>query len=507
MQALPHDGRICYATISETSSEGWETDGPGGRSPLFSSGSIERLSRFLKANLLFVSLFLFGAVVRVAVSFAYQPALLLQRDTYAYLQQALEPAPGGFRPALYPLILKGLLVFDNLVVVTVIQHLAGLGIGLLLYLLLRRVGVGASLAAVGSAPILLDAYQIDIEHFVLTEAFFESFIVVALALIMWNKRPSIPSAAVAGILLAFSGLTRFVGVGLIAPALLYVLIRRMGWLRGAALVVGFALPLVVHASWSGVGGEGLGLTNRNGYFLYGRVASFADCTGMQLREEIRRFCFETPPSERGPNYGFFTLDVPRFEDERQGNALLLEFSTTMIRRQPLDYARAVATDLLRFFDPSAPIEREPFVKRWRFVSSLEEADPHPFVVRRGGSPPRISGVDQEFRIDRPLANKLLAYQDVFYVYGPLLALMLVLGTIGSLVGAPIRGGDLRAECALLTLSALALLLPPVMATVYHFRYTIPALALAGPAGALGAAVLWARYSDMRAARSEPRQEP
>lgn len=455
----------------------------------------------VRDNIAFAILFALGTVVRIAVSLAYRPALLLQRDTYTYLNLALDPDHEGFRPDVYPLLLRGLLPFDNLIVVTALQHIAGLGIGLLLYLLLRRLSVSPSFAAIGVAPVLLDAYQIDIEHFILTEAFFETFVVAAVALLVWRTRPSLLAVAGSGLLLALSGLTRFVGLGLIFIALIYLLLRRMGWTRVVALLLGFALPYAAFTLLQGA--DRSGLTSRNGFFLYGRVASFADCRGIELRPELERLCFDTPPSERGPSYGFYTLDLPRFENKERANALLLEFSKKMIRNQPLDYARVVVTDTLRSFHWQAPIEREPFVKRWRFVGSVEEADPVKFVRERNADPPSELGLTQRFRIDRPLASKLLTYQDYVYTYGPLIGLLIALGGIGSILGLRSGPRDLRAESALFTLGALALLTLPVAATVWHFRYLLPSLPLAGPAGALGATVLRDRSARARSPEEDP----
>jgi hypothetical protein len=455
--------------------------------PLVLLTAAARLRTLIRHNIAFSILFTIGTAVRVAVSLAYQPALLLQRDTYTYLNLALDPGFEGFRPGVYPLILKGLLPFENLIVVTTLQHVAGLGIGLLLYLLLRRLKVGPSLAAMGVAPVLLDAYQIDIEQFILTEAFFETFIVAAVALLVWKTQPSLLAVAGSGLLLALSGLTRFVGLGLIVVAVVYILLRRLGWTHVLALLLGFVLPYAAFTTFQG--NEGAGLTSRNGFFLYGRVSSFADCRGIELRPELERLCFDTPPSERGPSYGFYELELPRFESKQRGNALLLEFSRKMIRNQPLDYARVVTTDTLRSFHWEAPLDREPFVKRWRFVRSVGEADPVRFVRVRDANPPSELGLTQRFRINRPLADRLLTYQDYVYTYGPLIALLIVLGGIGSILGLRSDPRNLRAESALFTLGALVLLILPVAATVWHFRYLLPSLPLAGPAGALGATVL------------------
>ena len=134
---------------------------------------MSRAAAVVRGNALFSLLFAMGAVLRVIVLVAYQPILMLQRDTYVYLDMALkaQSAPAGFRPPVYPLLfLKPLLVFGRLWIVAAAQHVLALALALLLYAALRRLGARPWVGAVGVAPLLLDAYQLDIEHYLLSEA-------------------------------------------------------------------------------------------------------------------------------------------------------------------------------------------------------------------------------------------------------------------------------------------------------------------------------------------------
>ena len=73
-------------------------------------------------------------------------------------------------------------------VVTAVQHLMGLAVGVMVYALLRRYGLpgwGATLAAL---PVLLDAYQIELEHEILPSATFGFLIMVAITLTLWWRR-------------------------------------------------------------------------------------------------------------------------------------------------------------------------------------------------------------------------------------------------------------------------------------------------------------------------------
>ncbi|MDQ4057802.1 MAG: phospholipid carrier-dependent glycosyltransferase, partial [Actinomycetota bacterium] len=368
---------------------------------------LRRVATLVKANPLFVSIFVAGVILRVMTSLAYQPALLLQRDAYAYLRYAFETSPAGFRPVFYSILIKPLLVFGELAVIPAVQHAVGLGIGMLLFALLRRLGVRPNLAALGAAPVLLDGYQLIIEQYILTETFFEALMVGALALMVWRERPSPAAVALAGVLLALAALTRFVGVALIGPAILYTVLKRMGWLRLAALIVSFAAPLAAYSLWVESSTRRFGLTHRNGFFLYGRVASFADCDVVEIPQHERFLCLERPPPEGFAARGAFSLEIPKsFRDSPRGNALMLDFSRRMILAMPVDYTLVVVTDLLRFFSWTPPPSQEPNVARWRFPRSLSEADPLPLIDRLGGSPPPGLGLRDEFRIDPVLGGVL-----------------------------------------------------------------------------------------------------
>jgi hypothetical protein len=455
----------------------------------------------LRNNWVFVLLLVAGAVLRVVVVLAYEPVFMLQKDTYAYLAAAMAEGvePSSFRPLLYSLLfLKPVLLTDSLMAVAIAQHVLGMVLSILLYACLRRLSVAPVLASLGVAPLLLDGYQLVIEHYLLAEAFFQTLVVGALLVLVWWRRSTV-AVVVAGLLVGLSGLTRFVGLVLVAPALVYAAMARIGWLRSAALVVAFAVPLSVYGLWNSSSSGTFGLTNRNGFFLYGRVSSFADCSEMDPPRALRRFCLRTPPEERGPNYGIFALpgvSVQELAEIPDVNRKLTSFSTRAIAAQPLQYAQTVIADLARFFAPTPPPSQEPYVRRWRFPRSLGDARPRPVIVRRGGSAPVRFGF-QGFDIDRSLASLLRSYQSFVYTPGPLLALFLLAGLAGSLVGArDERERLLRAACLLFTTSALVLLVAPVMTTVYHFRYVLAAVPLLGPAGAMGT-TMCARFVSRR----------
>jgi hypothetical protein len=458
------------------------------------------LRRGLAGHWPFLLALMLGSILRIVATVGYQPILMLQRDTYTYLSLALRMDVSGWRPSLYPLLIKPLVELGSLQLLAVVQHLSGLAVAVMLYLLMRRLGLSAIVAALGTIPVLLDGYVINIEHYLLTEAFFNLFVAGALMLIAYPRRPSTLGVGASGFIIGLSMLLRFVGGVTLVPAFLYVLLRRFGSARAVALIAGFAIPLGAYALYfSSQTGGSLGVTNNNGLFLYGRVVEFADCDEVEVPEELKEYCPVGPIESE--TRGVFTSDlrISEVQSDPQGNSKLLQFSRRMILAKPEAYVGAVVSDFGRYFEPKDPETQEPNVKRWRFVRTLEEADPHPFVRENRGAPPPRTGITTEFTINQDVATFLRSYQDVVYMYGPLLALLLITGLAGGLLARRRQDSEpsLGPECLLFSLVAVFLLIGPTMLAVYHFRYVLPAIPLAGVAGALGFTALRRRFSRER----------
>src|ERR1022692_2926004 len=139
----------------------------------------------LRRHWLLAVLLTAGLVMRVLAQIAYRPALLYI-DSIKYLFGAY---PGNDPPG-YLLVLRPLLAVGNLDLVAAVQHLLGLAMAVALYLLMRRRGVPRWLAALATAPILLDAYQLQIEQTIMPDTLFEALIVTGLVLLLWQPKPT-----------------------------------------------------------------------------------------------------------------------------------------------------------------------------------------------------------------------------------------------------------------------------------------------------------------------------
>ena len=440
-----------------------------------------RALRMAASNWPFLLLLAAGIALRVVEAFAYRPALPFRNnDAYAYLYRSITMSPvDSFHPFLYSVLIKPLILTGDVTWVTLVQHLAALAMAVLVYLLLSRLGLGPVAAALAAAPVLLDGFQLDIEHQILSEAFFQLFIVSALVILAWNVRPRIPAAAAVGILIGLSSLIRFAGLVVILAAVAYGLLRRMGWIRVAVLVGGFLLTLTVYGVWFQSQTGTFGITNRNGFFLYGRVVAFADCRQVTVPDDLRVFCPRHPGQTSGG--GLFRSGLPdRIRKDPAFNSKAMEFSRRMILAKPGAYVAAVLSDFTKYFRVGQPSDS----KMWRFPMILTNRDQRRVPL----------GIEAHFRLNTGLAGFLRRYQSLLWVYGPMLGVLLVLGVAGGGFGL-VRGGlrTLAPEAWLFTVAAVGLLIFAPVFAVYHFRYVLPAIPLTGPAAVLGVAAAMARH--------------
>jgi len=460
-------------------------------------------------------------VLRVLTSVTYRPALAFVQDTFDYLENAAVLQPGLVRPSGYPAFLRILSVAGSIAVVPVVQHVLGLSTGVLLYALLRRLGVGAWMATLGAAPVLLDSYQIYLEQFLLAEAVFEFLVVVAVVLLLWHECPSPMACAGVGVLLAGAALTRAVGVVLVAAAVLYLVIGRAGTRRVASATIAAAVVLGAYATWFSVAHGRFALGAYEGYFLAGRVAPFADCRGLEMPPLERPLCDPRPVPER-PNSDWYVWNAasplrrPVVAPGTDRNAVAGRFAARIVRHQPLDYLGTIAGDVWRYFGPGRETGPDDVpVGAWQFRTSFvadqwrplqPPADRH---VSNWASPGAsvASGVTiaahgyglsrVEPTLYRPTARWLRGYQRFGYTQGPILGAGLLVGLCAGLGRLPPPQRRLRRSAAFLAGSGLLVVVAPAATSVFEFRYLIPALTLLPAAGAAGTALLHQRLQARR----------
>jgi 4-amino-4-deoxy-L-arabinose transferase-like glycosyltransferase len=465
--------------------------------------------RIGKEHWIFLLLLAAGAALRAVTFFAYGPALI-RRDSIAYVLRSENFSPGPLHPSGYAAFLRALPLDHGLAVVPFLQHVMGLAIAVLLYGLLLRLGVHRWLSALAAAPVLLDAYQLNIEENIMSDTLFELLLVSVCALILWRRPLGWPWAAGAGFLLALATLTRTVGLLLIVAvtlAVLFLVARHSRFFTLAALVAAFALPVIGYAAWFNSYYGQFGLTSFAGRFLYGRVAPFADCTKFSVPADERVLCPDDP--RLTPEQYVWKKRSPVF---RVGpgvrNELAGHFAKRVILHQPLMYARVVGRDFIRAFSftrGTAP--GEPPASKWQFqldyplfsgngicpppaTPAFERSHRCPERQREWNEFVREHG-DKGLHVNRGLASFLRSYQRFGYLPGPVLAAALFLAVLAVLGVGRARGSGLRTAAFLLGGVVVVLILGTVAANHFAWRYGLPPFMLIPAAAAIGLTALTA----------------
>jgi hypothetical protein len=92
--------------------------------------------------------------------------------------------PDPARVGGYGFMLWILRPLHSLALVAAVQHLMGLAMGVLIYLLARRFGLPAWAATLATVPVLFDAYELQLESDALPDVPFAFLVVLALYLLL-----------------------------------------------------------------------------------------------------------------------------------------------------------------------------------------------------------------------------------------------------------------------------------------------------------------------------------
>jgi hypothetical protein len=439
-----------------------------------------------------------GLILRVLAQVAYRPALFYI-DSVKYLYSS-----GGNDPEGYKLPLRAILLVANFDTVVAIQHLLGLGMAVVLYLVLLRRGVPRWLAALAAAPVLLDAYQLQNEQSIMPGTWFEALIVAGIAILLWKPGISWRRVVAGGIVLGTSATVAQVGEALIPAAAIFVLAAGGDWRRAigkaAALCGACALPILAYCTGSYVATGSFFLSHSGVTSFYGRTAAAVDCATIRLPAAERGLCPTTAQQARGNDWLEFGTyapvqsyyrDLPRAEV----NSLVTNFSHSVLSQQPQRVLAAYGRDVLKLFAVvrvTAPGDAP--IGRWQFQTAFPYFSSHatPAIVnaavdRFGGGTPAVW---------RPGAAFLRSYQlDGGYAPGPALALCSLAGLAGSVFVLRRRLPGLERQLALgcLLFFACGVLVTLISDLfVFSWRYQLPALVTLVPAGALGISIIMGR---------------
>ncbi|HEX4255644.1 MAG TPA: hypothetical protein VH089_11180 [Streptosporangiaceae bacterium] len=502
-----------------------------GDTPDRAGSTIRRAGRLLRWHWIFAALLVAAVGLRVITQIAYRPAFFYI-DSFKYLTGSSGYDPEGYRFLLAPILWVG-----NLAWIPAFQHLLGLAMGLAIYVVLLRRGAPRWAAALAAAPILLDAYQLQMEQTIMPDVAFEALILGGLTILLWKPRPSLTRILIGAFVLGLAADVRQVGELLIIPAAVFARLaagatgaagrgaaegvrrrwgRRAGYLGLAGVCA--AVPMLTYMTISQAAGEGFRLTTRGSDVLYGRAAVVADCATLKLPAYEQALC-PTPAqaamgidellnSPSGP-YAHYQPPAGMTKHKAVG-----DFVTRVATQQPVSIPLSVLRDAARLFALTRDgISTITPIFRWQFQPTYATFPPGvtlQFVAEQGqhyggGDPVTI----------RPLATFLRAYQlDGGYAPGPLLAVLTAAGAVGSLfifgrrrprpqttgqTPAPRSAPDdrmLAAGTLLVMLSAVAVVLA---SDVFEFswRYQLPTLITLPLAGVLGGTLIAGRLRARR----------
>jgi hypothetical protein len=466
------------------------------------AGFARRSPALAREHWLLTALLAAGLVLRVLAQVAYRPALFYI-DSMKYLFGAY---PGNDPPG-YQILIKPVLDIADPSLIAALQHVVGLAMAVLLYAVLLRRGVPRWLAALATAPVLLDGYQLQIEQTIMPDVMFEACIVAGLAALLWHPRPRTALIITGGLFLGASATARQVGEIFLLPALAYLLVALPHWRRrlaqGAILCAAFALPILAYCSvaLAVTGHFRLSYTGTNEF--YGRLALAVDCREVALPTGERALC---PSHARAVQLGIDGLEhnpaspLRRYQAGHPGtfSAAVAGFDRRLLLHDPAAVAAAVGRDALKLYAVdrgTAPADSP--VSRWQFQRGYP-LYPAPLYASAitgqvvataghqfGGGGPAATA---------PLASFLRGYQlRGGYTPGPLLALATLAGLAGTLSLArrhPTPAQRHAAQACLLMFTSAATVLLISDAFEFSWRYQLPALITLPPAAALALTALF-----------------
>jgi len=342
-----------------------------------------------------------------------------------------------------------------------------------------------------------------LEQYILTEAFFG----LALALAVWASVAALrldpalapgrrmrPSANVA---LGFAGLC-LAGAALMRPVALFAVPAWLIWLVWvrpgvrpvvaglACLVVPLVAYSLAHAHTTGT----FGLTQANGWFLYGRVGPIANCNGITPPRDAHALC-RRPPGSEHENQSFFMFShrspariafggiSADSKKQAHSNAELESFARNVILNHPWAYVKLAGGDFLKYFRPGPrALHREdetvefPRTARIRFDDRATRHRLYPGLRVHASAP----------------AGALRRYASVVHTSRPLMALFTLVSILALVLG--IRRGDPRTPALFLALgTGIGILLGAALAAGFALRYLVPVVAELVIAAALAVELL------------------
>jgi hypothetical protein len=402
-------------------------------------------------------------------------------DSFEYVQNTVHFTLDPTRVSGYSIWLKILQPFHSFALVTILQHLMGLGVAVMVYALARhRFEAPAWLATLAAVPVLFDGFEIQLEHLVLSDTLFLFLLMLATTLLLWDRSvPSTRRCVAIGLLLGLDAVLRSVGLPLFALFAVYMILRRFGWRKVAATVGVCLLPIVAYAGMFDLEHGQFAMSDASGVFLYSRVMTFAECSKMHLPADELALCTVVPPDKRPIAQAYiWTSQSPldRFPPSKFSplpNQLAENFAITAIETQPLGYARAVFDDTWRVFGwkrvvfpNAATYDEYLFGYRSLPIPTWDDAN----LGKYNSYAADYEHGNPLTQVVNPFAEIIRGYQRYIWLPGTVYGLILLVGLGGMVLAWRRIGGEALLPWAI----SLALVVIPAATAEFDYRYVLPA---------------------------------
>ncbi|MBV9093897.1 MAG: phospholipid carrier-dependent glycosyltransferase [Streptosporangiaceae bacterium] len=405
-------------------------------------------------------------------------------DSFEYLSNTVHLSLDPTRVSGYNIGLRILEPFHSYALITILQHLMGLAVAVMVYALARhRFGVPAWLATLAAVPVLYDGFEIELEHLIMADVPFLFLIVLAAVLLLWDPDPSLRRCALVGLLLGIADVVRSVALPLLALFAVYMIIRRIGWRKVAAAIAACLVPVAGYIAVFDLEHGQLAMEEAGGVFLYSRVMTFAECSEMHVPANELFLCTIVPPDQRpiaqeyiwDPSSPLDRLPPSKFAP--LPNQLAENFAIRAIEAQPLDYLRTVIDDTGRVF----AWKRYVFPNTQTYDEYVfgDKATPIPswdkgHIGRWDSWAAAYAHGNPNTRLVSPFAPVIRGYQRYVWLPGTVYGLILLVGLGGIVLAWRRLGGEALLPWAI----SFALIAIPAATAEFDYRYVLPAVPFA-----------------------------
>jgi hypothetical protein len=428
----------------------------------------------------------------------FTPALLLRadaelgyrwqswfNDSFEYVANTVRLTLDPTRVSGYSVWLKFLQPFHSYALITILQHLMGLAVGVMVYALARhRYQAPAWLATLAAVPVLYDGFEIQLEHLILSDTMFLFAVMLATTLLLWDPAgPSTGRCAIIGALLGLGAVLRSIGLPLLAVFTVYMIIQRFGWRKIAATVVVCLIPVFGYAGAFDLGHGQFAMSDATGVFLYSRVMTFAECSKIHPPADELFLCTTVPPDKRPIAQAYIwtsasPLDrMPPSKFSPVPNQLAEDFAIRAIEAQPLGYARAVFDDTWMVFGwnrivfpQAATYDEYLFGNHSLPIPAWDDAHQGRYTSYAAAY---VQG-NPLTQVVNPFAIIIRIWQRYVWLPGTVYGLILLAG-LGGIVLAWRRLGG---EALLPWTISFAMIVIPAATAEFDYRYVLPAVPFA-----------------------------